>query len=593
MKGLPLRRLLFACLIACLSSVTSHAFAADPNKVVHVAFEAPDDGFDMVRSNNSLYSSWVGSAIYENLLTYDYLARPAKLIPGTAETMPQITDGGKTYLFHIKKGIYFTPDPAFHGKLRELTANDYAYSIKRILDPENRSPQASSFEGKIVGLDALVAAARKSGHFDYDAPLAGLETPDRYTLRIRLTAPDPTFGYLLANSTAGAVAREVIDYYGRDSGRHPVGTGPYMLAEYVPRSRIVLVANPDYRGYIWNFQSTGDAWDEQIVRDMKGKKMPQVGRVEISIIEEEQSRWLAFDSGQLDFSPLADTVARRILVKDKLIPEYANKGISLYRFVAPDITYTFFNFRDPIVGGYSKEKIALRRAIAMAYNINEEITQLRYGQAIKAQSQVPEGVAGHDPNYRSSIAYDPDLANKLLDYFGYRKGADGYRSMPDGKSLVLQIQSSPTSRDQAMMEIWKRSLDRIGIRANFPVSNFSDNLKAASQCKLMMWGLGGTAGIPDGSDFMENWYGPNAEQGNLACYQSAAFDDAYRKARLLPDGPERQALYTTMNRQLEADTVEVLQVSRIRNWLIRPWVKGFKKHPIMPADWQFIDIEKH
>jgi ABC-type transport system substrate-binding protein len=592
LAALRLCRLLGVCLAWSMAASAVHAGSADPNKVVRVAFEAADDGFDMVRTNNSLYSSWVGSAIYENLLTYDYLARPAKLVPGTVEAMPEMSDGGKTYLFHIKKGIYFTADPAFKGSKRELTAMDYAYTIKRILDPKNRSPQASSFEGKIVGLDDLVAAAKKSGQFNYDAPIAGLETPDRYTLRIRLNAPDQTFAYLLAHSTTGAVAREVIESYGQDTGRHPVGTGPYMLKQYVPRSKIILEANPDYRAYIWDFKSSGDPVDEQIIRDMRGKKMPQVGRVEISIIEEEQSRWLAFDSGQLDFDRLADSAAPKVLDKDKLKPDYSAKNIKLYRYAAPDITYTFFNFRDPVVGGFSKEKIALRRAIAMAYNIDEEIAQIRFGQAVKAQSQVPAGVAGHDPSYRSSIVYDPELANKLLDRFGYRRGADGYRSMPDGKPLTIKIHSAPSSRDQAMMEVWKRSLDRIGVRAQFPVSNFADNLKAASRCELMMWGLGGTASIPDGSDFMESLYGPNAGQGNLSCYQSAAFDDAYRKARALPDGPERQLLYTQMNRQLEADTVDVLHVSRIRNWLIRPWIKGLKKHPIMHADWQFIDVEK-
>lgn len=143
------------------------------------------------------------------------------------------------------------------------------------------------------------------------------------------------------------------------------------------------------------------------------------------------------------------------------------------------------------------------------------------------------------------------------------------------------------------MEIWKRSLDEVGLRTDFPVSNFADNLKAASECKLMMWGLGGTASIPDGSDFLESFYGPNAGQGNLGCYASPAFDNAYRKARALPDGPQRQVFYNLMERQIEADTAQVLHLSRFRNWVIRPWVKGFKKHPILHADWEYLDIEKH
>ncbi|HJW57679.1 MAG TPA: ABC transporter substrate-binding protein [Burkholderiaceae bacterium] len=587
-----LRNLALACLLAGpLASVPAFS-AADPGKVLRLSFEAADDGFDILRTN-SLYTNWLAEGIFESLLTYDYLARPVKLVPGTAEAMPEITDGGTTYTFHIRKGIYFTPDPAFKGVRRELIANDYAYAIKRHLDPRNRSVQAGVYEGKIVGLDELAAAAKKSGKFDYDTPIAGLETPDRHTLRIRLKAPDQTLPYHLANSTAAAVAREVIEAYGEDTGRHPVGTGAYMLAQYVPRSKIVLVANPDYRGFVWDFKSSGDAWDEQVIRDMRGKKMPQVGRVEISIIEEDQARWLAFDSRQLDFEQLSDNAAPNVLEGDKLKPVYSAKGIRLYRYAEPGNTRTFFNFKDPVVGGYTKDKIALRRAIAMAYNVKEEIAQVRFGQAVKAQSFVPPGVAGFNPAYRATTVYDPELANRLLDHFGYRKGTDGFRTLPDGKPLTIKIHSAPKARDYTKMEIWKRSLDRIGVRAEFPVSSFADNLKAAYRCELMMFGLGGTAAIPDGSNFFESYYGPNSGQGNMGCYQSEAFDAAYRKARLLPDGSERQALYTQMEQQLEADTVHSLELWRLRNWLIQPWVKGYKTHPILHGDWQYLDVEKH
>ncbi|MGS0743456.1 ABC transporter substrate-binding protein [Glaciimonas sp. GG7] len=585
------------CAACCLSIVANPAAAAsnpaDLSKVMHIAFEAADDGFDMVRTNNSLYSTWVGEAIFEGLLTYDYLARPAKLVPDTSTAMPEVSNDGLTYTFHIKPGILFTPDPAFKGVRRELTAQDYVYTIERVLDPKNHSPQASSFEGKIVGLDALVADAKKTGHFNYDTPVAGLTTPDRMTLRIQLNMLDQTFLYLLAHSTTGAVAREVVEKYGQDTGRHPVGTGAYFLKEYVPRSKIVLEANPDYRSFAWNFTSSGDDWDKQVIKDMQGKQMPQIGRVEISIIEEEQPRWLAFESGQLDVGEVTGGSVEKVLNKDKLTAKYADQGISLYRYVGAEINYTFFNFKDPVVGGYTKDKIALRRAIAMSYNVDDDIKLIRFGQATVAQSSVPPGVAGFDPKYRSSIGYDPNLANKLLDYFQYRKGPDGYRNFPDGKPLTLKISSSASSLDQARMELWKRSLDFIGIRAEFPVSNFADNLKAAAECKLMMWGLGGTASIPDGSDFLESFYGPNEGQGNHGCYASEAFDAAYRQANVLPDGPERQVLYTQMHRQLEADTAEVLHLWRVRNWLTRPWVKGFKKHPILHADWQYLDIEKH
>jgi ABC-type transport system substrate-binding protein len=570
--------------------VAAHA-TPDPGKVLRQAFEAADDGFDAQRTT-SYYSATVAEAIFDSLLTYDYLARPAKLAPGAAEALPEIKDEGKTYVFHIRKGIYFAPDPVFKGAKRELTAGDFAYTIKRLFDPRTRSPALSPFVGKIVGMDTLAETAKKTGRIDYEAPVAGLQTPDRYTLVIRLNAPDHTFPYLLASPSTGAVAREAIEYYGEDTGRHPVGSGAYYLKEYTPRSKIVLEANPYYRGFVWDFKSNGDPGDDRIVKEMKGKQMPQVGRVEINIIEEDQGRWLAFDSKQHDIALLSDNISPRVLDKDHLKPEVAAKGIRLYRYPEPGITYTYFNFRDPVVGGYTLDKIALRRAIAMAYRIDDEISQIRFGQGVRAQSEVPPGVNGFDPQYRSSIAYDPDLANKLLDRFGYRKGPDGYRTLPDGKPLTLKIHSSASARDKAMMEIWKRSLDAVGIRVDFPVSNFADNLKAAYRCELSMWGLGGVASIPDGIDMLESYYGPNAGQGNLGCYESKEFDKAFLKARIMPDGPERMALFDRMERILEADTARMLHVWRVRNWLSQPWVLGFKKHPILHADWQYLDVDK-
>ena len=579
------------CLLG-LSATAQAASSADPAKIIHMAFDTGDDGFDMVHTQ-SLYSGYVAEGIFETLLTYDYLASPARLVPKTAEAMPLVTDEGTSYTFRIKKGIYFSDDPAFKGKPRELVAADYAYAFKRLLDPANRSPSAGFLDGKIVGMQALLAEAKKTGHLNYDAPVEGLTTPDRYTLKIKLTTRDYNFPYVIAYSALAGVAREVIEMYGTESGQHPVGTGAYKLDRYVPRSKIVLVANPVYRGFVWDFAPSADPMDQALLRDMKGKQMPQVGRIEISVIEEQQSRWLAFQDKQVDFDTLPQLAARMALDGDHLKPEFANQGIRLQRLVDPGVTYTFFNMRDPLVGGTSLEKIALRRAIAMAYNTREEIAIVRQGQAAIAQMIIPPGVVGYDPAYRSSVGYNPELANKLLDRFGYRRGADGYRMQPDGKPLTLKIHREANATSQEIAELWKHDLDKIGIRAASPTSNFSDNLKAATNCELMMWGGAWTADFPEGENFLQLLYGPNANRGNNGCYASPAFDALYKKALTLPTGPERLALYAQMNRQMEADSAWMLGVTRIRNVISRPWVLGFKKHPIMHGTWEYLDVAKH
>src|SRR5947208_3836171 len=231
-----------AVAVAACVAVTSPAVAADPSKTLRVVLTIAETSFDPQFASDAA-SDGVIANIYEAMLDYDYLARPVKVVPRTLEAMPVIEDGGMTYICRVRKGIYFTPDPAFKGKPRELTAADYAYAIKRLLDPAVKSPWIWLVEGKIAGSVEAIATATKTGRFDYDAALPGLEVVDRYTLKIRLSQPDLRFIYALAVSNVAAVAREVVDAYGADFGAHPVGTGPYMLGSYQRSSKIMLDAN--------------------------------------------------------------------------------------------------------------------------------------------------------------------------------------------------------------------------------------------------------------------------------------------------------------------------------------------------------------
>jgi oligopeptide transport system substrate-binding protein len=591
------RGLMVLAAVAAALAAPSATHSAAAQKTVHVAFQAAESGFDPVKVSD-YYSGTIIEQIFEPLLTYDYLARPVKLVPNTADSLPAVSDDGKTYTFTLRRGIYFSDDPAFKGQRRELTAHDYAYSIKRFLDPRNRSPYAFLFEGKIVGLDEAAAQAKKSGKFDYDARIAGLETPDRDTLRIRLTNTDFNFSHVLAFSLTGAVAREVIDAYGDDTSSRPVGTGPFRLSSYTRSSKIVLEANPAYRGKLWNFTPGDDPQDKDIAARMNGKKLPQIERVEVSIMDETQSRWLAFLSGDTDLEYQLAEIAPLFLEPDgTLKDEFARRGIRVERSVDPEITYTYFNMQEKIgeepnpVGGFSKEKIALRRAIAMAYKLEDQIRIIRKRQAVRAEYPIPPGVAGHDPGYRSSITHSPRAANALLDKFGYKKGADGYRTLPDGKPLTVRYSSTPSERDRQFDELMKRSLDAIGVRLQIHKDRFPELIKLENNCRLMMRGAAWIADYPDGDNFMQLLYGPNGGQSNNACYRSDEFDRRYERSRLLPDGPERDTLYREMTRLMEVHTVWILADSRYRNVLLHPHVIGFKKHPVLHAEWLYIDID--
>jgi ABC-type transport system substrate-binding protein len=251
---------------------------------------------------------------------------------------------------------------------------------------------------------------------NYDTKVDGLQALDRYTLQIRLKETDYNFGYLMAMPNYGAVAREVIEAYVNDTNGHPVGTGPYLLKEWKRSTKIVLEANPDFRGFVWQSEPGSDPRNIEIAAAMKGKKMPQIGRVEIYIIEEQQASWLAFQKDELDLLYMREQFSQVALPDNKVSASLAKQGVTLSRITDPDINYTYFNTTDPEFGGFSKEKIALRRAILMSFDDAELIRVIRKNQAIDAKYPIPPDVVGHDASYRTSIPYDPALANKLLDY---------------------------------------------------------------------------------------------------------------------------------------------------------------------------------
>ncbi|HTP46519.1 MAG TPA: ABC transporter substrate-binding protein [Casimicrobiaceae bacterium] len=566
------------------------AAGADPGKVLHLEFEVAETGFDPCKVQD-YYSFVVNEGIFDSLLTYDYLARPAKLVPRAAEALPEVRDQARTYVFKIKKGIYFASDPAFKGRKRELTAEDFVYSIKRFVDPSNHSPYESFIEG-IAGLEKLKKEAEKTGKFDYDRKVDGLQALDRYTLQIKLKETDYTFPYVMALANFGAVAREVIEAYADDTNAHPVGTGPYQLKEWVRSSKIILEANPDFRGFVWKFEPGADPGDKQIIAAMAGKKMPQIGRVEISVIEEQQAAWLAFQNGELDVLHLREQFAPIAIPDNKVNAELAAAGARLDRITDPDLDYTYFNMTDPDFGGFAKEKIALRRAIFMSFDNAEYLRVIRKGQAMEAQYPIPPGVVGHDATYRTSIPYDPELANKLLDYFGYKRGPDGYRTWPDGRPVVLRYSSTPTSRDREIDELWQKSVERIGIRLQVDKNKFPEQLKMERACQLLSRTAAWFADYPDGDDFMQLLYGPNTHQNNNACFQLPEWDRIYEKTRTLaPDSAERNQLYRQLWRMAEVNGVWKLHDTRYRNMLVQPQVIGYKKHPILLAEYMYYDLD--
>ncbi|MGZ8292714.1 MAG: ABC transporter substrate-binding protein [Telluria sp.] len=563
---------------------TAAAAPAKP-QVLHTFLSTSETGLDPAVASDIATLSLLEN-LFDPLMRYDYLARPLKLRGNTLEAMPELSADGLVYTFKIRRGIYFTPDPAFMGRKREMTAADYVYSLTRLYDPALKSPWLFFFDGKLAGDSVL------KKNFSYAAKIPGLEAVDRYTLRIRLNAPDNNFLLYLATPASGVVAREVVEAYPGQVGNHPVGTGPFMIGEWKRSDRIVLLANPDSTAI---FQATpgNDPRDKAIAAALDGKRLPRLDRVEVKIAEEFQGRMLGFLSGEFDYiEQVPESMTDMVIQDGKLKASLAQRGMELFRFPVLQTYYMWMNMEDPVVGGYSREKVALRRAISLSYNSPEDIALLKKGFAIRAESPLPPNVLGHDPAYRSPVGYNPALAKALPDRFGYdKRDKDGFRLAPDGKPLTLTMHSEATVGGRLRDELWRKNLSAIGIRMVFRSDKKTEIIKASRLGKVMMFESNWIADFPDGDNFYQLLYGPNSGRANYSRFNLPVYNQKYEKSRLLGDSPERNQLYREMNQLIHAYNPWVPLTHPISADIRQPWLKNYKRHPVEFTPWRYLELD--
>lgn len=581
-------------LALCLGLLGPATALAQTAKVLRVAFNSAETGFDPARVSD-LYSRTLIAHIFEAPLEYDPLARPPLLRPRTAQAMPEHSADYRTWTLKIRPGIHFAPDPAFGGQPRELVAQDYVYSFKRFADPVTASPVWSYLDSfGLVGLAELrERALQRQQPFDYDREIAGVRALDRYTLQFNLREPRPRFAYLLATSDVfGAVAREVVERYGNTIAEHPVGTGPFLLQQWRRSSRVVLARNPGYRDVRYDAQpAPDDAAGQAVLARLKGRQLPMVDEVQVSMIDEEQPRWLSFLNGQLDalagaYGSLPGSFAPTAVPNGQLAPHLAKRGIVMQRQVNADVILTLFNMEHPLVGGLAPEKVALRRAISLAMDTEREARQIRRGLAVPAQSvMLPHG-SGYDPQFKSENGdHDPARARALLEVYGYRdRDGDGFREQPDGQPLVLEMSTQPDQIYRQFDEQFQRDMQAVGLRVRFLTGQWPEQLKQARAGKLMLWMVGNTASSPDGQDVLQRLYGPMAGGQNLARFRLPAFDALYARLSALPDGPEREALFQQARLLSVAYMPYKASVHRISVDLLHPWVIGYRR-PLFWNDW--------
>jgi ABC-type transport system substrate-binding protein len=455
------------------------------------------------------------------------------------------------------------------------------------MDPKIASPNYYLIENKLAGMKPVRETAEKSGKFDYDREFPGLRALDRYRLQIVFDKPQYEFLYDLAASAFSAVAREVVEKYRDERGRvreHPVGTNAFQLAadEWKRSSRIVLTRYPGYRDEALPLASGPSPT----------LKVPQLDRIEVQILEEPLPRMLAFQSGELDQIDVPRALHERVFDGTALKAEYATRSIRHQRRMEPSLQFQYFNMSDPVVGGMALEKIALRRAILMGYNSPRERETIYKGQAEFATQLLPPTQNGFSKGLNLRPPYDPPLARALLDRFGYKDcDGDGYREAPGCKPLIFTRSNPPDSKSREQDEIWKQSMDAIGIKVQFFSQKWPDLIEMSRTGKLQSWGWGWISSGPGGSGYPSLLVSRNINAINDMQFKDAEYDRLYDLAEATPIGPRRTAIYEALSRIAAAYSVLDFGFHTYANDVSHPWLKNYLRHPFWRTPWKYVDID--
>lgn len=514
---------------------------------------------------------------YDTLVQYDYLARPYRLIPSMIVRMPEVSADAREYTFELRDDLRFIPEkPGIPG--RRVTAEDVKFSILRIADARNHSPVYWIYRNRIAGLGAfrgLTAGAAPGDMSMYDREIPGIRVLSERRFTLILERPDPGFLYLLAMPNAGVVSRHAALAAGRNGlSRHPAGSGPFILREWIPNLRLKFVRNPDYREeYFPGAEKEAD----------RTRRLPLLDGVEICQIRQVMTQWMLFLQGNLDCNALDKDNCETLAAGGEVIPALAERGIVMEKHPEFEIRYVGFNFRDPVLGGNRK----LRQALRAAYDIRRRIDHAS-GMLLPAAGPIPAGVAGHLP---APPAEHPDMArvNALFAEAGYPGGIDP----ATGKPLELSFdQAGNTVAHRQMGELaaddWLKAGVRVSARLNSR-PRFADKLRRG---KFQLFRYSWVGDYPDAANFLQLFYSRNIGSCNYCGYRDEDFDRMYEAAAALPPGAERDALCLRMVRRLEEECVWIFEGFPISGVLRYRWLENSVPHDFSFVRWKYLSVDE-
>jgi len=596
-------------------------------KILYSSFVEAPRTLDPAKAYTTVAHAITG-AVYDTMLEYHFLKRPLELIPGLAVDLPErieLPDGRSRYVFELRRDLLFADDECFElsgegRRTREVVARDVAFQLARIADPEVGSPVIEPFSN-IEGFaafgsrlmerreaDPAFAAAPIHEQYEVLGGIPGVRVPASHVLEITLARPYPQIKYWFAMEFTTPVPWEAIAWYDGSEGRarfddHPVGTGPFVLAEYDKQSRYVLEQSPNWYGVRhpeWKapggvFPSEGEIEDRLAGRLADaGKPLPFIDRVEVRREKESIPAFNKFLQGYYDASGIIKESFEKVVQEGRLSPDMAEKGIRLEESVSPDVFYIGFNMDDPVVGHAGGERSRkLRQAMSLVVDVEEFLRVFLNGRGVPAQSPLPPGIYGHDPDYRNPFRQvDLERAKALMVEAGYPRGIDP----TTGDALELTFDTSATSTDgKQQIQFFTRAWAGLGIDVRIDQTNYNQFQEKIRNNAHQIFQFGWVADYPDAENFLFLLWSEMARSTsggpNATNFSDPRFDELFLSIKARDDGPARMIEIREMLRILERERPWIELFHREDYTLHHAWVRNVKPMGLSLPTYQYRDVD--
>ena len=549
------------------------------SKILHQVISSKLSGLDPISASDVTASTQVAK-VYDCLYQYHYLKRPYEIEPCLADSMPLVSDSGKTYQITIKKGVLFQDNKCFPtGKGRELKAADVRYSILRLADPKLHARGWWTLQGQIKGLDEWREINSSKESSNYDTTIEGIEVIDDYKIRISLNHAYPQFINILAMSYTSIVPKEAVEYYKDDFLNNPVGTGPYTTTRYEQGNKIVFIKNPNYRTEY--YPNTGEESDKKTgTLASAGKKLPLIDTIVVKIQTKAQPAWLSFVKGKYDAYGIPKDNFNMVVNMDKSLKErYKEKEFDLKITPAFHTSYFAFNHDDTLFG----KNVHLRRAMSLAFDRAEFAKKFTNNRYVPSRSICPPGLMDDDTSSYIYTKLDIELAKKELKLAGYENG----KGLP-----VLFLDIVADKEVEKIGEFFRLCMQKIGITIEMRTNTWPKLIEKVNNKQTQMFAMAWKGDYPDAQTFLQLLYGPNESPGcNSSNYKNSYYDSLFEKASRMQVSPEREALYKEMNAISANEVPLILSVHGTSYTLNHAWLLNYKSHAFSYGMEKYLDID--